>query len=67
MDSATMDSRVSQMRFAGWMGLVVNLALAAAKLSAGLLGHSQAVVADAVHSLSDTVTDIALILGVRDW
>ncbi len=67
MDSATMDSRVSQMRFAGWMGLVVNLALAAAKLSAGLLGHSQAVVADAVHSLSDTVTDIALILGVRYW
>lgn len=62
-----MDSRVSQVRFAGWMGLVVNLALAAAKLSAGLLGHSQAVVADAVHSLSDTVTDIALILGVRYW
>jgi len=67
MDSATMASRVSQVRFAGWMGLVVNLALAAAKLSAGLLGHSQAVVADAVHSLSDTVTDIALILGVRYW
>lgn len=62
-----MASRVSQVRFAGWMGLVVNLALAAAKLSAGLLGHSQAVVADAVHSLSDTVTDIALILGVRYW
>ena len=67
MDSATMASRVSQVRFAGWMGLVVNLALAAAKLSAGLLGHSQAVVADAVHSLSDIVTDIALILGVRYW
>jgi len=62
-----MASRVSQVRFAGWMGLVVNLALAAAKLSAGLLGHSQAVVADAVHSLSDIVTDIALILGVRYW
>jgi len=67
MDDAMMRSRVSQVRFAGWMGLVVNLALAAAKFSAGLLGHSQAVVADAVHSLSDTVTDIALILGVRYW
>lgn len=65
-DSITM-SRVSQVRFAGWIGLVVNLVLAAVKLAAGLFGHSQAVVADAIHSLSDVVTDIALILGVRYW
>jgi len=64
---ATMSSRVSDIRFAGWIGLIVNLILAAAKLVAGMLGHSQAVVADAVHSLSDTVTDVALILGVRYW
>ena len=63
----TMSSRVSDIRFAGWIGLLVNLILAAAKLVAGMLGHSQAVVADAVHSLSDTVTDVALILGVRYW
>ena len=62
-----MSSRVSDIRFAGWIGLLVNLILAAAKLVAGMLGHSQAVVADAVHSLSDTVTDVALILGVRYW
>ena len=62
-----MSSRISDIRFAGWIGLLVNLILAAAKLVAGMLGHSQAVVADAVHSLSDTVTDVALILGVRYW
>lgn len=62
-----MSSRVSDIRFAGWIGLLVNLVLAAAKLVAGVLGHSQAVVADAIHSLSDTVTDVALILGVRYW
>jgi cation diffusion facilitator family transporter len=67
MDEATMISRISQVRLVGWVGLAVNLILAAAKLAAGLLGHSQAVVADAVHSLSDTVTDVALILGVRYW
>ena len=67
MDDATMISRISQIRFAGWVGLIVNLVLAAAKLAAGLIGHSQAVVADAIHSLSDTVTDVALILGVRYW
>jgi cation diffusion facilitator family transporter len=47
--------------------LVVNLALTAGKLAAGLIGHSQAVIADAIHSLSDIVTDIALIFGVRYW
>lgn len=60
-------SRVSQIRLAGWVGLVVNLMLAAAKLVAGVVGHSQAVVADAIHSVSDIVTDAALILGVRYW
>jgi cation diffusion facilitator family transporter len=67
MDGATVESTVSRVRFAGWVGLVVNLILVVAKLAAGLLGHSQAVVADAIHSLSDTVTDIALIFGVRYW
>lgn len=67
MDDATMISRVSQIRLAGWVGLIVNVLLAAVKLAAGVVGHSQAVVADAIHSLSDTVTDVALILGVRYW
>jgi len=67
MDDSTTMTRVSQVRFAAWIGLIVNLMLAAVKLSAGMLGHSQAVVADAIHSLSDIVTDIALILGGRYW
>jgi cation diffusion facilitator family transporter len=67
MDGAAMKFLVSRVRFTGWVGLIVNLILVVVKLAAGLLGHSQAVVADAIHSLSDTVTDIALILGVRYW
>lgn len=67
MGDETMTSRISRIRRAGWVGLVVNLALTAVKLAAGLVGHSQAVIADAIHSLSDIVTDIALILGVRYW
>ena len=67
MGDAMTTSLVTQVRYAGWIGLVVNLSLAAVKLAAGLLGHSQAVVADAIHSLTDTVTDVALILGVRYW
>ncbi len=60
----TASSRVSRV---GWVGLLCNLALAAAKAAAGILGHSQAVLADALHSLTDSVTDIAVILGVRFW
>ena len=57
-------SRVSRV---GWVGLLCNLVLAAAKATAGVLGHSQALLADALHSLTDSVTDVAVIFGVRYW
>jgi cation diffusion facilitator family transporter len=60
----TAPERVSRV---GWVGLLSNLVLAAAKATAGILGHSQAVLADALHSLTDSVTDIAVILGVKFW
>ncbi len=50
-----------------WIGIFVNLGLAAIKAVVGVLGASQAVIADAVHSLSDTGTDVAILLGVRFW
>ncbi len=49
------------------LGLLVNLALSAVKFAAGTLGHSRAVVADAVHSLSDLTTDIAVLAGSMVW
>ena len=48
-------------------GLVVNLALAGIKFVFGYYGRSQALIADAVHSLSDTSTDIAVLVGVGYW
>jgi cation diffusion facilitator family transporter len=54
-------------RRATWVGLAVNLCLAAIKFFAGLAGRSQALVADAVHSLSDSSTDFAILIGVRYW
>jgi cation diffusion facilitator family transporter len=50
-----------------WIGLAANLLLAAIKFVFGFMGRSQAVVADAVHSLSDMITDIAILVGVRFW
>ncbi|MFH1738764.1 MAG: cation diffusion facilitator family transporter [bacterium] len=58
---------VPEVRRVTWIGLGVNIALSIFKLAAGILGRSQAVVADAVHSLSDSSTDIAILVGVRYW
>lgn len=44
---------------------MANLALTAFKLVAGLLGRSAAMVADAVHSLSDLVSDVVVLVMVR--
>lgn len=57
----------SQFRLVAWIGLLTNLGLIVVKLLAGLLAHSHAMVADAVHSLSDLVTDVALLIGFRFW
>lgn len=46
-------------------GAVANVALAAGKLVAGVLGHSSAMIADAVHSLSDLVSDVIVLAMVR--
>lgn len=47
------------------VGSIVNFMLLVFKFVAGVLGHSAAMVADAVHSLSDFVTDIIVIVFVR--
>jgi len=46
-------------------GGVVNVVLLAFKFAAGIAGHSAAMVADAVHSLSDLVTDAIVLVFVR--
>lgn len=47
------------------VGGVANLLLLLFKFAAGILGQSAAMVADAVHSLSDFVTDLIVIAFVR--
>ena len=47
------------------LGSIVNLLLLVFKFAAGILGHSAAMIADAVHSLSDFVTDIIVLLFVH--
>ena len=47
------------------VGSVVNLLLVGLKAVAGVAGHSAAMVSDAVHSLSDFITDIVVLIFVR--
>ena len=47
--------------------MALNLLLTAFKFFVGILGHSQACIADAVHSLSDFLTDIVVLAGERYW
>lgn len=47
------------------IGTAGNVALLTFKFIAGVLGHSSAMIADAVHSLSDFLTDIVVIAFVR--
>ena len=46
------------------IGSAGNVALLTFKFIAGLLGHSSAMIADAVHSLSDFVTDLVVLVFV---
>lgn len=47
------------------VGSAVNFLLLVFKFFAGITGHSAAMLADAVHSLSDFITDIVVIVFVR--
>lgn len=48
-----------------WIGVLVNALLVVLKFIAGIVGNSQALIADAVHSVSDFFTDGVVLLGLR--
>ena len=58
---------VHEVRRVTYAGMAVNIAIAVLKGCVGVVFSSQALFADAVHSLSDLVTDFAVVLGVRYW
>ena len=47
------------------IGSLVNIVLVGFKFFAGITGNSAAMIADAVHSLSDLITDVVIIVFVR--
>ena len=57
----TRERKIQKVTLVGSAG---NMGLFAFKLIAGILGHSSAMVADAVHSLSDFITDVIVLVFV---
>jgi cation diffusion facilitator family transporter len=60
-------AREQTVRRVTWIGLLINIGLCGLKFAAGYFGRSQALIADAIHSLTDTTTDIAVIAGSHYW
>jgi cation diffusion facilitator family transporter len=48
-----------------FVGIVLNLMLAAVKFLAGTFGHSYALIADAIESLSDVASSVVVLVGLR--
>lgn len=59
------DRRIDDICRITWLGAFVNLLLVAVKFVAGIAGLSAAMVADAIHSLSDLATDAIVIIFVK--
>ncbi len=54
-----------QIRKVTYVGVAINIALAIVKSLVGLLTGSMALLADGIHSVSDTATDVVVLLGVQ--
>ncbi|WP_100406585.1 cation diffusion facilitator family transporter [Bacillus solitudinis] len=59
------DIRYRKVRFAAWIGIIGNIVLAIIKAIIGIMANSRALIADAVHSASDVVGSVVVLVGVR--
>ena len=57
-----MQTREKEIKKITIIGAAVNIVLTAAKIVAGILGRSAAMIADGVHSLSDLLSDIVVLI-----
>ena len=62
-DSKTLEARTG--RKVTLIGAMVNIILILLKLFTGIIGHSQALIVDAIHSISDLFTDAIVLIGLQ--
>lgn len=59
------DARYKDIRKVTLIGSVIDLLLGVAKIVVGSIAHSQALIADGIHSLSDLVTDFMVLFAAK--
>lgn len=59
------DQRIKQIHRVTLQGSFVNFILTVGKLIAGIVGSSTAMIADALHSLSDFITDVIVLVFIK--
>ncbi len=65
INKTMVDTRVREAQRVTVIGFFVNLLLSVGKIGAGIVGKSSAMLADGIHSLSDFVTDVIVIVFIR--
>lgn len=63
MDNSKEQIASKEIKSVTHVAIATNIGLSAAKILVGLLGSSIALIADGIHSISDTTTDFAVLLG----
>ncbi len=64
-DSRNNQTRYQATRNVTLVGAIVNLALATAQLLGGIFAHSQALIADGLHTLSDLASDFVVLIAAK--
>ncbi|OGI63660.1 MAG: hypothetical protein A2W18_15430 [Candidatus Muproteobacteria bacterium RBG_16_60_9] len=62
---STSPERYRASRRVTWTSVALNLVLTVAQVAIGIVGHSQALVADGVHTLSDLITDGMVLFAIQ--
>lgn len=63
-DTNELERRADAAKRCTWVGFITNGVLSMLKIIAGIVGHSGAMIADGVHSISDFLTDIIVLVFI---
>ena len=58
-------ARYEASRRVTWVSVVANVVLTAAQVVIGIIGQSQALIADGMHTLSDLITDVMVLFALK--
>lgn len=59
-----MDKRYEEANKITNIGIIINIILSIAKILAGVIGKSSAIIADGIHSISDVFSSIGVLIGI---